>query len=511
MNKLEENKQNFCIDKNKQDIRRLEKMNRSQSEDIASLNQFKTKTNTDLSKIQTDLTAAKSDIEELKSAAASTEEKIELMSYDCYKTNERIYRDTCWLPRPIAFCAENGKMFKFRVKFNAVSTFETAITSTATIKFDDEQIYSDTQQIPAGGTHAVDFEHSTSSDRGGHKLVIELRNTETASRRTNCCIPDFLTVELWGTNVQFVSRNSDFCVIPAGDKVVMTTMVYDHPQALFSMQTADENLSLEESSFKFLKTNDYRDYNTVIPMINVVFDEEKNMTYSTKPSLIVHNILLDKTETRMFYYIDVDGNNSTAINPRGTTFSDAYISKGLMTNSNNKATTDPITDMVGILNDGSPVSKNKGMFLTYILDLDVDRYETVDVCGVLRLDNNEDKKIYYGVATKKDGYSYFWSSEANRLRFSKVDLGFGTHSNAYLLANNQIVVFLRVGKNVKKITLEQYDDEKFLYAVVSTEIIPNVQEYWLTPNGTHFERVGNKIHYYSSNQTTPTQTLQVFC
>lgn len=507
----QENRQDFQIDQNEQNINRLRKKTKELSDGFDALSQSASVSQTDIASLKTDVATAKSDIAELKSLGSTAEEKVELGSYDCYKTKDRIYRDTCWLPRPIGFVAESGKMFKFRVKFDAVSSFTTTITSTAKITFDEEEIYSDTKEIPAGGTHAVDFEYITSSERAGHKLIIELRNTETPARRTNCCIPEFLTVELWGTNVQFVSRNYDFCVIPAGNNVVMTTTVFDNTQAMFSMQPADANLSFEQSAFKFLKTNDYRDYNQVIPMINVVFDEEKNMTYSTKPSLIVYNIQTDATDSRVAYYIDVDGNNAKTINPSGIAFLNSYLAKGLMTNSNNTATVNPITDMFGISNDGSLLTKNKGMFLQIVLDMDADRYENFDGCGVLRLDNSDDKTMYYGVATRKDGISYFWSSKANDIEYSKVMLGFGTHSNAYLLANNQIVVFLRVGKNTKKITLELDGSPELFYHVISTEIIPDCQEYWLTPNGSHFERCGNKIKYFLTDSATPAKTLTMFC
>ena len=181
-----------------------------------------------------------------------------------------------------------------------------------------------------------------------------------------------------------------------------------------------------------------------------------------------------------------------------------------MTNSNNKATVNPITDMFGISNDGSLLIKNKGMFLQIVLDMEADRYENFDGCGVLRLDNSDDKTMYYGVATKRDGMSYFWSSKANAIKYSRVELGFGTHSNAYLLANNKIVVFLRVGRNTKKITLELDGSPELFYHVISTEIIPDCQEYWLTPNGSHFERCGNKIKYFLADSATPAKTLTMF-
>ena len=510
----QENRQDFQIDQNEQNINRLRKKTKELSDGFDALSQSASVSQTDIASLKTDVATAKSDIAELKSTSSATEETVELGSYDCYKTKDRIYRDTCWLPRPIGFVAESGKMFKFRVKFDAVSSFTTTITSTAKITFDEEEIFSDTKEIPAGGTHAVDFEYITSSERAGHKLIIELRNTETPARRTNCCIPEFLTVELWGTNVQFVSRNNDFCVIPAGNNVVMTTTVFDNTQAMFSMQPADANLSFEQSAFKFLKTNDYRDYNQVVPQINIFFDEEKNFTYSTKPSIIVHNIQTDETTPRIAYYLDVSGNNSKSMNPSGIVTTEGFLAKSLMTNSLT-TTNNQIPDAIAITNNGWIITKNRGVSLAIIREDDEDKSENIDGCGVVRLDNMEDKVTYYGIGTRKDGTSYFWSRQIikNLATGQKLELGFGTHSNAYLMANNQIQAFLRVGKNIKKIVLQEKiaDNDYNHYEIVSTTIIPNCQEFWLTPNGTHFERVGNKINYYIQNQTTPQKMFQMFC
>lgn len=503
----QENRQDFQIDQNEQNINRLRKKTKELSDGFDALSQSASVSQTDIASLKTDVASAQADIAELKSTSSATEETVELGSYDCYKTKDRIYRDTCWLPRPIGFVAESGKMFKFRVKFDAVSSFTTTITSTAKITFDEEEIYSDTKEIPAGGTHAVDYEYITSSERAGHKLIIELRNTETPARRTNCCIPEFLTVELWGTNVQFISRNYDFCVIPAGNNVVMTTTVFDNTQAMFSMQPADANLSLEQSAFKFCKTNNYRGYNVVHPAIVHTFDTEKNtVIYSEKASLIIHNFQTDATEKRIGNYYDVDGNNEDNIAPNDVLLI-GFIVKPVFSNSGNTYPYGTIPNYITIADSGSLSLYDQGKLFS-ILSHIKDTLNCVDCCGALRLDNNNNISQFHGVATRRDGTSFLWSQTANSQH--KIELGFGTHSNAYLIANNDIVIFLRVGKNIKKIILE-LGEESDLYHIANTEIIPNCQEYWLTPNGTHFERVGNKINFYLANSSTPTKTLTMFC
>lgn len=508
----QENRQDFQIDQNEQNINRLRKKTKELSDGFDALSQSASVSQTDIASLKTDVATAKSDIAELKSTSSATEETVELGSYDCYKTKDRIYRDTCWLPRPIGFVAESGKMFKFRVKFDAVSSFTTTITSTAKITFDEEEIYSETKEIPAGGTHAVDFEYITSSERAGHKLIIELRNTETPARRTNCCIPEFLTVELWGTNVQFVSRNYDFCVIPAGNNVVMTTMAYNNKTPYFSMQAADENLSLEENAFQTARLNGYRDYNVALPFVCHTFDETQNkVVFSDKPSIIVHNFSNDETNSRISFYNNIEASNSI-INPTGITFIESFVSRPLMCTSDNISSSGSYyPDFISIHDSGCPYLKHhnsSNFFLNYLEDTK----ENFDCCGALRLDNFNKYDIYYGVITRQNGTSFLWS--LNWKNYNKVtqqlELGFGSHPNAYLMENGQIFVFLRVGKNIKKLTIN-IDPLTKIYSIASTSIIPNVQEFWLTPNGTRFERVGNKINFYLANSTTPTKTMTVFC
>lgn len=503
----QENRQDFQIDQNEQNINRLRKKTKELSDGFDALSQSVSVSQTDIASLKTDVATAKSDIAELKSLSSTTEEKVELGSYDCYKTKDRIYRDTCWLPRPIGFVAESGKMFKFRVKFDAVSSFTTTITSTAKITFDEEEIYSDTKEIPAGGTHAVDFEYITSSERAGHKLIIELRNTETPARRTNCCIPEFLTVELWGTNVQFVSRNNDFCVIPAGNNVVMTTTVFDNTQAMFSMQPADANLSLEQNDFKYFKSNDYRNYNQTLPAIVHTFDSTQNkIVYSTKPSLMIYNIANDELKYRVGFYYDVDGNNNVAIAPNIQNY-EFIVAKPIYSSSNNSYSYGIIPNHLVMSDVGYIYLYDQGKICAVQSGSSQVIYN-IDCSGALRINNYQNKSAFYGVGTRQDGTSFFWSYYTSK--HQEFELGFGTHSNCYLLENNSMVIFLRVGRNTKKITLELGEGTD-LYHIANTEIIPDCQEYWLTPNGNHFERCGNKIKYFIAGATKPAKTLKVFC
>ena len=512
--KRDEHLQDFQIDQNEQNINRLRKKTKELSDGFDALSQSASISQTDIASLKTDVASAQADIAELKSSSTTTEEKIELGSYDCFKTKERIYTDIFWKPRPVAFVAESGKSFKFRVKFDAVSSFDKTITSTAKITFDESDVFSDTKDIEAGGTHSVDFEYISSSEKTGHKIVVELTNTETSSKTTACCIPRMMTIELWGTNVQFISRNCDFTMVPAGQNIVMTTNVFENDNIMFSMQTADDNFSFEESSFNYLKSSNYHDYNLAKPAINSYVDEETNtIVYSDKPSIYIHNVKDEKTDPRVVFYLDIEKTNITSTSPKGAIVNAKWFASFLYGKSGNIANGHKIPDFFSFTYEGEPFLLNRGMFYTTVFRgiKFADMADNFDGCGVLRVDNIEDKTTFYGIITRTNGTSYFWAAHAvpNPLPTQKIELGFGTHANAYLIQNNQIVIFLRVGKNIKKITLEPADNGVY-YNFVSSEIIENVQEYWLAPNGYHFERAGNKIKYISPNEETASKTLEVY-
>lgn len=507
MKEFEENKIKFDIDQNKQKINYLSRKNKENETNFSSLDSR-------LTSAETSITNLNSAVSDLQNSSSDDQKKIELGSYDCFKTKERIYTDIFWKPRPVAFVAESGKSFKFRVKFDAVSSFDKTITSTAKITFDESDVFSDTKDIEAGGTHSVDFEYISSSEKTGHKIVVELTNTETSSKTTACCIPQMMTIELWGTNVQFISRNCDFTMVPAGQNIVMTTNVFENDNIMFSMQTADDNFSFEESSFNYLKSSNYHDYNLAKPAINSYVDEETNtIVYSDKPSIYIHNVKDEKTDPRVVFYLDIEKTNITSTSPKGAIVNAKWFASFLYGKSGNIANGHKIPDFFSFTYEGEPFLLNRGMFYTTVFRgiKFADMADNFDGCGVLRVDNIEDKTTFYGIITRTNGTSYFWAAHAvpNPLPTQKIELGFGTHANAYLIQNNQIVIFLRVGKNIKKITLEPADNGVY-YNFVSSEIIENVQEYWLAPNGYHFERAGNKIKYISPNEETASKTLEVY-
>ena len=65
---------------------------------------------------------------------------------------------------------------------------------------------------------------------------------------------------------------------------------------------------------------------------------------------------------------------------------------------------------------------------------------------------------------------------------------------------------MRVGKDVKMLLVNK-NQSTGDFEIIKTEIIKDIQEYWLAPNGTHFERVGDKIYYFLQGSATPQATF----
>jgi len=88
--KRDEHLQDFQIDQNEQNINRLRKKTKELSDSFDALSQSASVSQTDIASLKTDVASAQADIAQLKSSSTTTEEKVELGSYDCYKTKDDI-------------------------------------------------------------------------------------------------------------------------------------------------------------------------------------------------------------------------------------------------------------------------------------------------------------------------------------------------------------------------------------------------------------------------------------
>lgn len=181
---------------------------------------------------------------------------------------------------------------KFKVSFTTKNTFDKSLPRIATTKIilDDVEIHSSEKSYENGAEETpFEFTYIFTTNKGGHKLDIRILTNSPMSTFTQYIKPDFFIVELFGTNVQFITRNQDFMVISNDTQNLMTTTCIDaNPR--FSLQTADENLSLQHSAFSTAKLGTYRNFNFISPLFEYKFQEDGSVVHSHLPSIFGHPI-----------------------------------------------------------------------------------------------------------------------------------------------------------------------------------------------------------------------------
>lgn len=501
MKEFEENKIKFDIDQNKQKINYLSRKNKENETNFSSLDSRLTNAETSI----TNLNSAVSDLQD----STSGEQKVELLSYDIYKCVDNTYRDTLWKPKTIFFATQPNSKVKFKVSFTTKNTFDKSLPRIATTKIilDDVEIHSSEKSYENGAEETpFEFTYIFTTNKGGHKLDIRILTNSPMSTFTQYIKPDFFIVELFGTNVQFITRNQDFMVISNDTQNLMTTTCIDaNPR--FSLQTADENLSLQHSAFSTAKLGTYRNFNFISPLFEYKFQEDGSVVHSHLPSIFWASYPNYSEYFRVSYHVDITDEEMKNKIEHTHAIPDVTAYAPTLKNSNDQAESFNTYPNLYYIKDNNIVR----IQLRYsCYDQFKDTGEVfADVAGVWRLDNFEDGKDILGIITREDGTSFLTKYAGYNVAPPKYELGFGTNINAYLRANNDIEIYMRYGKDIKKLIVRKNETTQD-YEICSTQIIPNVQEYWLGANGTHFERVGNKINYYLSGETTPTQTFEVF-
>lgn len=500
MNIQEEKRVCFDVDQNKQKINFLLRKNKENETQQTELNQK-------LATAQSDINSLSSAVETLQNSTP-TEEKIELLSYDIVKIVDNTYRDTLWKPKTIFFATQPNSKVKFKVSFTTKNTFDKSLPRIATTKIilDDVEIHSSEKSYENGAEETpFEFTYIFTTNKGGHKLDIRILTNSPMSTFTQYIKPDFFIVELFGTNVQFITKNQDFMVISNDTQNLMTTTCIDaNPR--FSLQTADENLSLQHSAFSTAKLGTYRNFNFISPYFEYKFQEDGSVVHSHLPSIFWASYPNYSEYFRVSYRTDITSEDLKDVIQHLHAIPDATAYAPTLKNSNDQAESfNTYPNLYYIKNNTVCVQ------LRYSFNEQIKNTGEVfaDVAGVWRLDNFEDGKDILGIITREDGTSFLTKYAGYNVAPPKYELGFGTNINAYLRANDDIEIYMRYGKDIKKLIVRKNETTQD-YEICLTQIIPNVQEYWLGANGTHFERVGNKIKYYLSGATTPTQTFEVF-
>lgn len=495
MNEQEQKRVCFDVDQNKQKINFLLKKNKENETQQTELNQK-------LATAQSDINSLSSAVETLQNANTG-EEKVELLSYDIIKVVDNTYRDSLWEPLLIYFAARPNSRVKMHISFTQKNTFPASQPRTATtsIILDDQEIYTKETTYENGPEETpIEFTHIFTSNTGGHKLKVKISNTCPDSTFTTYIKPDYFVVELFGTNVQFITRTHDFMVAAGPGKNLMTTTCIDE-KPRFSAQTADENLSLDTSMFRTGVFNNYRKYNFLTPFFDYRISSDGTVTRYENPGIMWSNYSNYSTTRRVSLRFQVTDSETEYMVHDNTILSDGAYDITIQ----NSVTIDA-PYILAIENDKNLCYNHKYSTIYIIKDSDE---IFADCAGLHRLDNFDSNKDIVGFATRANGKSFMTYYIQGNTNPPRLELGIGTHINAYLRADDSIEAYMRVGKDCKKIVIKK-DSETKEYRIESTQILENVQEYWLGADGTHFERVGNKINYYPADAQTPTQTFEVF-
>lgn len=521
MNEQKERMICFDIDQNKQKINHLMKKNKENENAISSIFNTIETNQADLNGLgeqiettKSDLTAISESVSSLNTAVADLQaavfagesfEECFPKSYDKMRWNTNAGRNNRAVNGPFFFCCKEFSQVKLKFQF----TLENQTTQTSsTVEFflDDEVFYTDTHTWNGETTHDYEVEHTFTSKARGHMLML----TASTPAITNQYATQIITIksvimEIWGTNVEILSHRPDFQVFSSPTKVLMTTHVFDSVPR-YSMQTPDSNLSFDQANFKTF-CGDYWVQNNPIPCITSVFNDEGILEYSDSPS--VANSYLGRIVEipYMSAYIDIT-EDETSIQTIDAGFMGTQVCCDFaLTNLTNA--TRPIRvscsdyNLIWVDNEKESTIQN--------IDGRTD-VKTYEITGTQRMNNTSNTAPECFVFCNADGLAYI--AVMNKTTYSylypKTDLGYGTNPKVYALPDNTVEVFLKYGKDTKRILLEKDSEDPKKMNIISTQILPNIQGYWKCFNGAHFERVGDEIRFFPPNTQTHTKTLQLF-
>lgn len=495
MNIQEEKRVCFDVDQNKQKINFLLKKNKENETQQTELNQK-------LATAQSDINSLSSAVETLQNSTP-TEEKIELLSYDIYRNRDIMYRNNLWEPSAIFFLCDVGAKFKLHIWFTIVGTYPENsgdATVTTTIELDGEQIYS--KEYAFSGPFSDDIEYTGffTSKKKSHKLVIKSSNTKEPKKISYYTRSNMLNIELWGTNVMFLTRKYDFHISPSDTQNLMTTTCIDDKPRL-SLQNADENLSMDSSNFRTLKTISSTPDLNQIKAFMFYYMGENGPIYTTMPSLYLRFYPYINTYRRAGFIFNLSDSENTENYPPYYMGGCDYFSPALT----NKTTSSPY-QMCAFSNFGKNIyyTPNRETFLLQYKTPET--HEIIDINGTVRLGDNSCLTPIVCIVTRDDGSNYlFEGSLVAEKDPPKLELGFGTNVNAYSTPDG-FLIYMRVGKNTKKLLVTKNSTSNS-FEIISTQMLDNIQEFWHGANGTHYERVGDKILYYPANSTSPTAAL----
>lgn len=501
MNIQEEKRVCFDVDQNKQKINFLLRKNKENETQQTELNQK-------LATAQSDINSLSSAVETLQNSIGGQAESFEECfpkSYDIMRWNTNSSRNNKAVNGPFFFCCKEFSQVKLKFKF----TLENQTTSTSTtleLSIDDKTFYSDTHTWD-GTTTTYDYEveHTFTSKNRGHKLMFIVTTPAMVSTSiTKVVVIKSIIMEIWGTNVEILSHRPDFQVFSAPSKVLMTTQVFDTVPR-YSMQTPDENLSFDQSNFKTFRA-DYWLQNNPIPCITGSFNDDGTLVYSDMPTFATPYFHRVREMPMMQVAIDITDSETEKQTVDVSIIGTPVCCDFALTNQTN-----PLRPTCVSCNDNGTIwiSYEDTHYAQHVLDRPTT--QAYEITGGQRLNNTSNTAPECYVVCNVDGTAFIVMSKLDitNTKYPKTDLGLGTKPKVYILPDNKIEVFLKYGKNTKRVLLEKDSENPKLINLLSTEILPDIQGYWKCFNGAHFERVGDEIRFFPPNALTHTQTLQL--
>lgn len=495
MNIQEEKRVCFDVDQNKQKINYLMKKLKEKSDKIDEIAKDINDINTKIDEIEN----------QEPDPADEQEEVVQLQSYDIFRAKDNVHRNNRWQPQPIFFVAQPGSYFKLHIYYTIKhDTYPETQTITLTTKLDDVEIKQEIFELLKNETHDIDFVYETFSSTKGHKIEFELLSSAGIAYATTSVAPEYYTIELTGTNVQFISRKFDLEIFTAGDKVVMSSCNFD-TNARVSIQTADENLSFDVSNFRKYILATYNRPNQIIPYIFYTIDSEtQTPTYSQYPGLIWRSYTNAGTYAFARSSFNINCGETEVVSNSFTIGSAVFLAKPtIMSDTSDVPNSSP--NLIALTSTNMVLLNHAGAIKTQISQQSCG--QLADCAQVCRIDNYIPNLDIPVIITRSDGSSFFFvTKKENETDVTILELGFGTHINAYATLEG-FVVFMRVGSNVKRLLINK--DQTGAYKIMSKTTLPNLHEYWIGPNGSHFERFGNVVKFFLANQTTPTATIDL--
>ncbi|MEG1499472.1 MAG: hypothetical protein RR400_00150 [Clostridia bacterium] len=420
-------------------------------------------------------------------------------SYDKFYINPIFTCGQYAEPPAIQFVSSPNTRLKLIIKYKLITT--RTGDKTVEIFLNNELFYSKIFTNFSSGENENSLEIETITGVAANNLRFVVTNANATNQAGDETRFKDVEIEIQGMNIMFLTNSYDFYVFSSFDKFAIVYSKSDSPSAFIGVQPADATLSFE-TPYAMPRISNLRNLNMMFPFL----ESRQDVTtingvttlsdmFNDRPGFILNGMIRTNHAFNWFF---VDMINNTTIQ-RCTTVDVKMVGIG----SPSYASVNPDVAQIRIGHDGTVSYYEK---LKQIANLAVPKNKYVTATGIVRLRSHYKNHQYGGILTTDMAENILFLMSDN-LPLYTINLGLGSRAKAYMLENTDLVVFLTVFNNLKKITL-RINTKTNLYEEILKEDISGVQEFFLGPNNSHFTRKDKTIFYYhTSDETTPTNTF----